>query len=270
MDYESKITFIISEMRTGSRYNAVGEAERKGRIVDYLTKQFKRRGQSASGGSIVETADYLDDDVMRYYGNTLTAGEVMTALDWGLHGEYGEFTGINADRLFKFVRSYATSSERRDAEQRLRAMSAEPGSRALTTGEIGRLNWESGRRYAMKAYGDFCETGSLPGTEVGKGGVTRALVIAQRHNEANTYRWLKKVGIISEDERTAGTEAEAAKEAQRRLRKAGDEPGWEQVKTLAGALMLQAFFATARKSGFDFQGRMKEVDTIPLNDRLFW
>lgn len=270
MDYESKITVIMSEMRTGSRYNALGEAERKGRIVDYLTKQFKRRGQSASGGSIVETADYLDDDVMRYYGNTLTAGEVMTALDWGLHGEFGEFTGINADRLFKFVRSYATSSERRDAAQRLRVMSSGSGPRALTTGEIGRLNWDSSCRYALKAYGDFCETGSLPGTAVGKGGMAGALVIAQRHNEANAYRWLKAVGIVAEDDGTRKVETDVMRRAEETLRRAGLKSEWPQTKVLGEAILLQKFFQAVKSSGFDFEGRMKEVETIPINDRLFW
>ena len=78
------------------------------------------------------------------------------------------------------------------------------------------------------------------------------------------------MGIISEDGRTVGTEAEASREAQRRLRKTGAELGWEQIKALAGALMLQAFFATVRRSGFDFQGAMDGVSDIPEEDRLFW
>lgn len=270
MDYENKITFIMSEMSTGGSYNAVAEAERKERIVTYLTQQLKRRGQSASGGSIVEAADYLDDDVMRYYGNSLTMGEVMTALDWGLHGEFGEFTGINADRLFKFVRSYAMSSERRDAAQRLRGMSAGSGPRALTNGEIGRLNWDSSFRYALKAYGDFCETGDLPGTEVGMGGVAGALVIAQRHNEANAYRWLKAVGIVAEDDGTRKVENDTMRLAEEKLRRAGMKSEWPQTKVLGEAILLLKFFQAVNSSGFDFEGRMKEVETTPFNDRLFW
>lgn len=270
MTSEEKIARIAGSLGKAG-YSNISQAGRVQALTAVVTACAQRKGQAMPGHAAETTAAALDAEIDRYFGRELSFDEVMLALDWGMHREFGEYSGINVDRLFDFVRRYRACPERQEAVSRMESPAApQAGRRPRTNAEIGRLNWESGRRYAMKAYGDFCETGSLPGTEVGKGGVTRALVIAQRHNEANTYRWLKKVGIISEDERTAGTEAEAAKEAQRRLRKAGDEPGWEQVKTLAGALMLQAFFATVRKSGFDFQGAMEGVPDIPEEDRLFW
>lgn len=270
MTSEEKIA-RIGERLGRARYSNISQAGRVHALTAAITACAQRKGQAMPGHAAESTAAALDAELDRYFGRELAFAEVMLALDWGTHREFGEFSGINVDRMFDFVRMYRNCPERQEAASRLKSFAApQAGRRPRTNAEIGRLNWESGRRYAMKAYGDFCETGSLPGTEVGKGGVSRALVIAQRHNEANTYRWLKKVGIIAEDERTAGTEAEAAKEAQRRLRKAGDEPGWEQVKTLAEALMLQAFFATVRKSGFDFKGAMDGVSDIPEEDRLFW
>lgn len=269
MTSEEKIA-RIGERLGRARYSNISQAGRVHALTAAITGCAQRKGQAMPGHAAESTAAALDAELDRYFGRELAFDEVMLALDWGMHREFGEFSGINVDRMFDFVRMYRNCPERQEAASRLKSLTAPQERGGRTAAEVGRLNWDAGYRYALKAFDDYNELGSLPGTEVGKGGVAGALTIAQRHNEANTYRWLKKVGIISEDGRTVGTEAEASREAQRRLRKTGAEPGWEQIKTLAGALMLQAFFATVRRSGFDFQGAMDGVSDIPEEDRLFW
>ena len=269
MTSEEKIS-RIGETLGRARYSNISQAGRVHALTAAITACAQRKGQAMPGHAAESTAAALDAELDRYFGRELAFDEVMLAMDWGMHREFGEFSGINVDRMFDFVRQYRNCPERQEAASRLKSFTAPQERGGRTTAEVGRLNWDAGYRYALKAFDDYNEFGTLPGTEVGKGGVTGALVIAQRHNEANTYRWLKKVGIISEDERTVGTETEAAREARRRLRRTGIEPGWEQIKTLAGALMLQAFFSTARKSGFDFKEAMDGVADIPEEDRLFW
>lgn len=269
MTSEEKIARIAGSLGKAG-YSNISQAGRVHALTAAITACAQRKGQAMPGHAAESTAAALDAELDRYFGRELAFDEVMLALDWGMHREFGEFSGINVDRMFDFVRLYRNCPERQEAASRMKSFAAPAERTGRTAAEVGRLNWDAGYRYALVAFNDYNELGKLPGTEVAKGGVAGALVIAQRHNEANTYRWLKKVGIISEDERTVGTEAEASREARRRLLKTGTEPKWGQIKPLADALMLQAFFATARKSGFDFKGALDGVADIPEEDRLFW
>ncbi len=266
MDYEYKIVRIMP-MLAGPKYGAEPTDATRPMLIGLLSDQYRRKNQDVSGGTLASTAGYLDNDIRYYYGGTITVPEARLAMEWGLHGEYGEFTGLNADRLFRFVRSYAESPERQEAVKRTKAPDMERRGRP-TAEETGRKNWDAMLEYAMQAYGEFMADGSLPGTGPASAeGFAGALVLAQRHSEANCYRWLKTMGVVNTDADTAGSEAEAVRDAARRLRRQADAPS---VKALADAMMLEGLFRTVKASGYDFPARMAELAETPESERRFW
>lgn len=267
MDYEYKIVRIMP-MLTGRKYGDESPDATRSMLVELLSGQYRRRNQSVTPDSLAVTSGYLDDDIREYYGSAITSSEARLAMEWGLRGEFGEFTGLNADRLFRFVRSYAESPERQEAVKRVKASNSPDRSGGPTPEEIGRRNWDAMLEYAIQAYGEYRTSGRLPGTHPEAAeGFAGALVVAQRHNEANCYRWLKAMGVVTMDADTFGAEAESARRAARRLHLPADAA---EVRTFAEAQMLEILFRTAESSGFDFPARMAELAETPESERRFW
>lgn len=266
MDYEYKIVRIMP-MLAGPKYGEEPADATRSMLIGLLSDQYRRKNQDVSGDTLASTAGYLDNDIRYYYGSTITGPEAKLAMEWGLHGEYGEFTGLNADRLFRFVRSYAESPERQEAVKRTKAPDMGRQDR-LTAEEIGMKNWEAMLEYAMQSYREYMASGSLPGTHPeAVEGFAGALLLAQRHNEASCYRWLKTMGVVNTDADTAAAEAGSVRNAARRLRRQADVPS---VKVLADAMMLEGLFRTVEATGYDFPARMAELADTPESERRFW
>lgn len=230
---------------TGVKYAFHPASERIDGISSVLQKHYRRKKQTADLESISSTAEQLDEDIRTFYGKMLWSGEVSLAIDWGMYGEYGEFTGLNADRLFRFVRCYAESPERTDALNRIKALAAEPVGR-IRNAEIGRKNWDAMYRYALTAYDEFCKSGSLPGTRREAHGLAGALQVAQRHNEANVYQWLKSVGVTPVNSENTGL-------------------------TVTGyAMKLGELFRSMLATGYDFHANMQAVAGIAEEEKRFW
>lgn len=271
MTTEEKIQ-QIRERLPKAKYEAIKADGRIGSLTRVIVAFAQRKGQTILDNAAQLTASTLDADIERYYGRELAFEEVMLALDWGMHRVFGEFSGINVDRLFEFVRQYKECPERADALTQTKLQDARLLEPVPDKENIGLLNWNAMYDYAEKAYLEFLSTGGLPGTGAGQAGLAGALAVVQRHNEANVYRWLKNVDIVNVDADTMGTEATAIREAERRLRRmAKGRPVSDMaIKDMAYAMMLENFFWTAESQGYNFLARLAEVSETPEEERRFW
>lgn len=258
----------ISSAIRGAKYGSLEQGDARTGLSELLTWQYERKGQTPDAEFITKTVGLLDADLRRYYGQTLTFAEVALAIDFGLHGEYGEFVGLNADRLFRFVRAYAMSDARADAirQERVSAGQAVPRK---TREDVGLLNWNAMLRYTRERWQEFRSSGSLEGLGATRGEIlSQVLGTVQRHNMSNAFRWLESVGLIEEDADRMALESRAIREAQCLL---GDgAPDW-QVKELARAKMLEGFFMVRRSQSFDLYGKLAALDRdTPAEKRSFW
>lgn len=258
----------ISSAIRGPKYGSLPPEETRDRLQNLLHGCYERKGQSSDGEQVAKTTGFLDADLRRYYGQTLTFEEVELAIDLGLHGEYGEYNGLNADRLFRFVRAYAMSDARADAirQEKVAAGQAVPRK---SREDVGLINWNAMLRYTRERWREFRTSGALEGLGATRGEIiSQALGTAQRHNMANAYRWLKTVGLVEVDADCMELESRALREAERVL---GDgTPRW-RVEDLAYAKMLKGFFTVCRSQSFDLSGELAALDRdTPAGERRFW
>lgn len=260
MTYEQKIQRITGCLRD-SRYLDNDRAARVSRLTDMMYDAYSRKGQNA--GNAEALAESLDREIADYMGYQLTFSEACLAIEWGLHGEYGEYTGLNVERLFRFVRSYLESEERQQALKMSRS-SGVP-AHGLTRDEIQRRNWDAMLSYVRRAWTEF-----RSGSEgcAGSGPYAEDLEVAAAHNRANAYQWLKDQGLIARDSDTMATEAGMLKEACRRLRA---DSGSGAVKSLSGSLLLALYFRTAESAGLDLGAELDRIGReTPDDERRFW
>lgn len=258
----------ISSAIRGPKYGSLPPEETRDRLQNLLHGCYERKGQSSDGEQVAKTTGFLDADLRRYYGQTLTFGEVELAIDLGLHGEYGEFVGLNADRLFRFVRAYAMSDARADAVRQERVSAGQTAPRKSRE-DVGLLNWNAMLRYTRERWSEYRASGRLEGLGQTRGELpSHMLGTAQRHNMANAYRWLKSVGLVEVDADCAALESRALREAERLL---GDgKPRW-QVEDLGYAKMLEGFFTVCRSQSFDLVAELSALDRdTPAGERRFW
>ena len=263
----SQLSRICSNIR-GPKYNTLTPEEAMERLSMLLAEQYERKGQSSDKESLLKTVGYLDADLRRYYGQTLTFAEVEFAIDLGLHGEYGEFVGLNADRLFKFVRAYAMSDARADAIRQEKVSAGQAAPRK-TREDVGLLNWNAMLRYTRERWQEFRTSGRLEGLGSTRGEIlSQMLGMVQRHNMAHAYKWLKSVGVIAVDAACMALEAKSLQEAARLL--GDDAPRW-QAEDLGYAKMLEGFFTVCRSQSFDLASVLAELDrNTPAGERRFW
>ena len=258
---------ICSVIR-GPKYGTLRVEDSQARLTGILTAQCERKGQSPETERIDKAVTLLDADLRRYYGQTLTFEEVELAIDLGLHGEYGEYNGLNADRLFRFVRAYAMSDVRADAIRQEKVATGQAAPRKSRE-DVGLLNWNAMLRYTRERWREFRTSGALEGLGATRGEIiSQVLGTAQRHNMANAYRWLKTVGLVEVDADCMELESRALREAERVL---GDgTPRW-RVEDLAYAKMLKGFFTVCRSQSFDLSGELAALDRdTPAGERRFW
>lgn len=269
METQEKTKRMLEAMRSPA-YADTEPAVRLRGLTVLLMDESDRKGQSATGSDVL--AYRLDRDIEDFYGRQITTDEVLLALKWGLRGEYGEYTGLNADRLFRFVRSYLLSPERAEALKRRQESSLPAGLARPDTDTVGRMNWEAMFSYAIQAWDEFVESGRLPGTSREQySGVADALRYVQRRNEANTYCWLKSVRLIPVDPGTAASESECLKSAERILRRAGGHaPGRSEVKSLGYAMLLESYFRGLASGRTDFRPLISGIASTPESERRFW
>ena len=255
----------ISDCIRDSRYQDNDRTWRISRLTDMMNDAYSRKGQGASNAETL--AEALDREIADYMGYQLSFSEACLAIDWGLHGEYGEFTGLNVERLYRFVRSYLESEVRQQAVGQ--AKSRQQGPAELTQDEVQERNWYAMINYAAARWREHQQTGDLESLRPRSGGeFEEGARMAGRVCCMYTYQWLKKVGLVARDADTSRTEAEMERRALRILRRS--DSGFE-VKSYAGALMLRETFLTARRAGVDLKA---ELDAIyretPLDERRFW
>lgn len=258
----------ISSAVRGTKYGTLSPEETRDRLQNLLHGYYERKGQPSDGEQVAKTSDFLDADLRRYYGQTLTFEEVELAIDLGLHGEYGEYNGLNADRLFRFVRAYAMSDARADAIRQEKVAAGQAAPRKSRE-DVGLLNWNAMLSYTRQRWGEYRASGRLEGLGQTRGEVvSQVLGTVQRHNMANAYRWLKSVGLVDVDADCIKLESRALREAERIL---GDgTPRWK-VEDLGYAKMLEGFFTVCRAQEFDLVAELAALDRdTPAGERRFW
>lgn len=251
----------ISDCIRDSRYLDNDRTWRISRLTDMMYDAYSRKGQGASNAETL--AEALDREIADYMGYQLSFSEACLAIDWGLHGEYGEFTGLNVERLYRFVRSYLESEVRQQAKSR------QQGPAEMSQDEREERNWYAMLNHVSASWREFRTLGDLeclrPRTgDEGEEGAR----IAGRVCCLSAYQWLKCVGLVARDVDTSSTEAEMERNALRLLRKTGT--GFE-VKAYAGALMLRETFRTAQSAGVDMKTELDRIyRETPLEERRFW
>ena len=241
-------------------------------LAGLLADAYDRKGQSASGADGL--ADMLDREIADYMGRQLTLREAMLAIDWGLHGEYGEYTGLNAERLFRFVRAYLESGERQEA---IREANSERMSPQKTV-DAGLENWNA----MLKEFTEEVEywrqnhtvKAVMPRSSMFLPDVRRALT-------GMCYQWLKTVGLVSNDADTLGLELEQMKEAEKALKKEGrnirnvfDEALSRSipspVRNYGYSLMMLAYFRNADAAGLNLEAVVADLEQVPVEERRFF
>ena len=258
----------ISSAVRGQKYGSLEQGDARTGLSELLAQQYERKGQTPDAEFITKTVGLLDADLRRYYGQTLTFEEVELAIDLGLHGEYGEFVGLNADRLFRFVRAYAMSDARADAVRQEKVSAGQEAPRKSRE-DVGLLNCNAMLSYTRQRWGEYKASGRLEGLGATRGEIySQVLGTVQRHNMANAYRWLKSVGLVEVDADCTELESRALREAERIL---GDgTPRW-QVEDLGYAKMLEGFFTVCRAQEFDIVAELAALDRdTPAGDRRVW
>ena len=238
----------ISSAVRGQKYGSLEPGDATAGLAELLSLQYERKGQAPD--------------------TELTFEEVELAIDLGLHGEYGEYNGLNADRLFRFVRAYAMSDARADTIRQEKVAAGQAAPRKSRE-DVGLLNWNAMLSYTRQRWGEYRASGRLEGLGATRGEVvSQVLGTVQRHNMANAYRWLKSVGLVEVDADCAALESRALREAERML---GDgTPRWK-VEDLGYAKMLEGFFTVCRSQSFDLSGELAALDRdTPAGERRFW
>ena len=258
----------ISSAVRGQKYGSLEQGDTRTGLSELLAQQYERKGQNPDAEFITKTVGLLDADLRRYYGQTLTFEEVELAIDLGLHGEYGDYNGLNADRLFRFVRAYAMSDARADAIRQEKVSAGQAAPRK-TREDVGLLNWNAMLRYTRERWQEFRTSGRLEGLGSTRGEIlSQMLGMVQRHNMAHAYKWLKSVGVIAVDAACMALEAKSLQEAARLL--GDDAPRW-QAEDLGYAKMLEGFFTVCRSQSFDLAAVLAELDrNTPAGERRFW
>lgn len=259
MEYNEAVRRITAA-RAGQRYGTYSQAKTKNSLMNLLGRHYKRKGQSISPEDLMELVEFLDGDIREHYGRELTYSETELAIEWGIRGEYGEFTGLNADRLFRFVRSYSESPERQEAVRReVSDRKKEPDN----TGNNGRRNWYAMRSRTFQFLDEFRGHGRLsctstPGLYEDTGDY---LATVTRMCAASCYDWLKSAGLVARDSGTMEREVETERDA---VRKFG---AGMKAKGFAGAVMLEGYLKTVVGSGYDLKAA---VTSIPEDERNFY
>lgn len=255
-------TALIMERLPGARYSNISPSVRVNALTMALVAFSQRKGQALSERAADLTASALDAEVERYFGRELAFDEVLLALDWGMHREFGDFSGMNVDRMFDFVRQYRNSPERRDAITRMKS----PGNPSRRTAEedVGRLNWESAMRYTRRAWREWREKAA----EDSEGMFAGALAVARRVLMANSYRWLKSEGVVALDSATIALEGRARRSAAEKL---GKNCNPSVVENYAMQACLLEVFRLCDREGFDLMGALDELEkNVPPGDRRFY
>lgn len=263
-----KLSEIFRAM-DGTIYESVDQGSRIAALKTSMLRIMERRGLGPSFTDAAKTAEALDESVAMFYGDQMTLAEVGLALTWGSHGEYGDYNGVNADRLFRYVKAYMESEDRvLAAKRRRQEIKAREGD--VPRSVINVRNWDSCCEETLLNWGEFLAgrfrpAGGDDGSEIG-----RWLATAHRHVLAGCYLWLKSVGIAGDDDAAAREEKEAVRRARRTCPEGTPD---SVVRTWAGAYMLERFFGAERAAGDDLTGRIEEerVFASPEDkDRMTW
>ena len=267
MTSEEKISRIGASLAM-ARYSNISQAGRVHALTAAVTGCAQRKGQAMPANVAEGTAAALDAEIDRYFGRELAFDEVMLALDWGTHREFGEYSGINVDRLFDFVRLYRNCPERQEAVSRLKSLAAPPSGR-LAGPDAGRLNWESAMRCTRRYWQEFQgeQTGETPDGPLADS-LHGALDAARRVLMADCYRWLKAEGVVATDEAAMAFEN---RERRRMAERYGDreKPGVTENRAMQACLL--ATFRACAGQGFDLVAALDSLEAeTPPEDKRFY
>lgn len=267
MTGEEKI-LRIGEAIGRARYSNISQAGRVHALTAALMGWSQRKGQTMPEHAAEATASALDAEVDRYFGRELAFDEVMLALDWGMHREFGEFSGINVDRMFDFVRLYRACPERAEAAQRWKSLAALP-EREEPRADVGRLNWEAMMRCTRRYWREWLdgEAGKTPDGPLADN-LSGALEVARRVLMANCYRWLKAEGVVATDEASLAFENRERRRAEAR-RGGSESPGVTENRAMQACLL--ATFRACAGQGFDIGAALDELErSTPPEERRYY
>lgn len=269
MDQNEMTSRIMDAMRA-PRYTDVRESDRLSGLARLLYDEYARKGQSAAGAD--DLAYRLDRDVCDHYGRQVTLPEVLLALRWGLRGEYGEFTGLNTDRLFRFVRSFIESGERREAA-RLLSVPSSSRERTLSADERGLLNWNAMLDEFRSECAYWQEHRQVEAVHPGRDTV----LTIRRVLTGSCYRWLKSLGLVAADADTLSVETGKRDAAARLLSRtgagrdlysaalSGHTPS--PVLNLVHSMMMEEYFLNCERAGIDPADVMAGLEGTPEDER---
>ncbi len=162
MEYKTKVN-VIKALLGGPRYCDIPENTRLEELAGKIAAAHQWRGEAYIAETVAGFASALDRAVMESFG-TLALREVTLAIRWGMRGEWGDYTAVTPDNLFRFVRTYAASDERAEAVElrvRERALPPAPKNDPLmasvlasyrrSMAEAERARTEARRRAAVNA-----------------------------------------------------------------------------------------------------------------------
>lgn len=264
MEAQEKTSRITEALRSPA-YADTDPARRRMALTMLLMDELDRKGQNASAADT--TALRLDTDIADYYGRQVTLPEVELAVRWGLRGEYGDFTGINPDRLFRFVRSYIESGERMEAMRQRRAP-----QRQQEKVDAPALNWTALHDRTLELWQEYREGGCLGFTQRYPSSQIWPVWSITRHVAADCWAWLKVQGLVEVDDELARQEADALRRASAVTAREANavEAPERAARSLAGAMLLEAWFTAAARSGYDVAENIRQSsEATPPQERRF-
>lgn len=278
MEQQQRIERITQCLST-HKYQDTPQPERMSALVGIVVDAFGRKGQGAGGAESL--ASRLDREISDYMGRQLTLQEALLAIDWGLHGEYGEYTGLNTERLFRFVRAYLESQDRQEAIRLWNRGRMQPGDQSPTRDQVNTRNWEAMYSEFTGLVDAWRRTGTVEAVRrviprVHSSGEPRplfseeGLMHARRECTGMCYLWLKRLGYVLYDETTLGSEIEARKRAEAQLRQERSVIARSTVDSLAYSMMMLVFFRAQEASGTDLDAVLAEIGQTPEIERRFW
>lgn len=99
-------------------YRSVAKGERIAWLKSQIMTLNMIRHQMVEGWQVEFDANALDDFIMDdHFASDYTFPEIKDAFKRGMMGDYGEYFGLTAESLYKFIKDYFMSEKKRKATE---------------------------------------------------------------------------------------------------------------------------------------------------------